>query len=247
MYRIGKNGIFIYVIKCIMNSSFIPNSASKSVTKVSTTPSATAKVSTPITRANSSYIMNASPSWIDRIKEIDLWIWVMIFVVLAFLGFNIFTYLGKITDMMISIWNSIAEWLNKHFGTNFAELAKQTINVSATGTKGAVDIVQGVSDTTIDTLSRNEQGISSVNEIKEPPPTNFDNIVQNGGVPNKGEGEVEAAPAYSSVGQVGQAGWCFIGEAQGTRTCSKVGQNDTCMSGDIYPTQDVCVNPNLRA
>ena len=138
-------------------------------------------------------------------------------------------------------------WVNKHFGTNFADLAKQTINVSATGTKGAVDIVQGVSDSTIDTLSKNEQGISSVNEVKEPPPTNFDNIVQNGGVPNKSAGEVEAAPAYSSVGQVGQAGWCFIGEAQGTRTCSKVGQTDTCMSGDIYPTQDVCVNPNLRA
>ena len=37
-----------------------------------------------------------------------------------------------------------------------------------------------VSDSTIDTLSKNEQGISSVNEVKEPPPTNFDNIVQNG-------------------------------------------------------------------
>lgn len=223
-----------------MNSSFIPNSASKS---------ATTRVPSPSAIDNSSYIMTANPSLLDRIKDVKWWVWIAIFFVLAFLGFNIFTYLGKITDMFISIWNSIIDWVNKRFGTNFADLAKQTINVSATGTKGAVDIVQGVSDTTIDTLSKNEQGISSVNEIKEPPPTDFDNIVQNGGVPNKSAGEVEAAPAYSSVGQVGQAGWCFIGEAQGTgiRTCSKVGQNDTCMSGDIYPTQDVCVNPNLRA
>ena len=227
-----------------MNSSFIPNSESKSATKA---PTPTTKAPTPTTK--SSYIMNTNPSWLDRLKNVKWWVWVILFFILAFLGFNIFTYLGKITDKLISLWNSIIEWINQHFGTNFADLAKQTIDVSATGTKGAVDIVQGASDTTIDTLSKNEQGISSVNEIKEPPPTNFDNIVQNGGVPNKGAGEVEAAPAYSSVGQVGQAGWCFIGEAQGTgtRTCSQVGQNDTCMSGDIYPTQDVCVNPNLRA
>jgi hypothetical protein len=25
-----------------------------------------------------------------------------------------------------------------------------------------------------------------------------------------------------------------------------VGMNDTCMSGDIFPTSAVCVNPNLR-
>jgi hypothetical protein len=26
-----------------------------------------------------------------------------------------------------------------------------------------------------------------------------------------------------------------------------VGPNDTCMSGDIFPSQDICVNPSLRA
>jgi len=27
----------------------------------------------------------------------------------------------------------------------------------------------------------------------------------------------------------------------------QVGVNDECMSGDVFPTNDVCVNPNLRA
>ena len=66
-------------------------------------------------------------------------------------------------------------------------------------------------------------------------------------MPSKSSDDVDAAPAYSSVGETGQAGWCYIGEDQGTRTCAKVGRNDVCMSGDIFPTQDVCVNPNLRA
>jgi len=44
----------------------------------------------------------------------------------------------------------------------------------------------------------------------------------------------------------GKAGWCFIGEDRGFRTCSQVGQNDQCLSGDIFPSQEICMNPNLR-
>ena len=44
-----------------------------------------------------------------------------------------------------------------------------------------------------------------------------------------------------------KAGWCYIGSEQGFRSCSQVGETDTCMSGNIFPTQDICVNPSLRA
>jgi cytoskeletal protein RodZ len=55
-----------------------------------------------------------------------------------------------------------------------------------------------------------------------------------------------ANDSYSSV-QQGKAGWCYIGSEEGYRSCSQVGEADTCMSGSIFPTQDICVNPNLRA
>jgi len=53
-------------------------------------------------------------------------------------------------------------------------------------------------------------------------------------------------PNDSSI-PTGKAGWCFIGQEQGIRTCSEIGVNDLCMSGDIFPTQAICMNPNLRA
>jgi hypothetical protein len=55
-----------------------------------------------------------------------------------------------------------------------------------------------------------------------------------------------ANDSYSSV-QPSKAGWCYIGTEAGYRSCSQVGEADTCMSGSIFPTQDICVNPNLRA
>jgi hypothetical protein len=42
-------------------------------------------------------------------------------------------------------------------------------------------------------------------------------------------------------------GWCLIGSYEGIRSCSNVGEADMCMSGDIFPSQDMCVNPNVRS
>ena len=60
-------------------------------------------------------------------------------------------------------------------------------------------------------------------------------------------GEDYVADDSTSPIQQGKMGWCFIGEDRGFRSCAYVGANDQCMSGDIFPSKDVCMNPNLRA
>ena len=58
----------------------------------------------------------------------------------------------------------------------------------------------------------------------------------------------EVTPAETAGGVAGGTpGYCYIGEDQGFRSCIEVGEGDVCMSGDIFPTQAVCINPNLRA
>jgi hypothetical protein len=44
-----------------------------------------------------------------------------------------------------------------------------------------------------------------------------------------------------------KSGYCYIGEDRGFRSCIEVSKDMNCMSGDIFPTMDVCVNPRLRA
>ncbi len=43
-----------------------------------------------------------------------------------------------------------------------------------------------------------------------------------------------------------KSGYCFIGEDRGFRSCIQVSESTKCMSGDIFPSMDVCVNPSLR-
>ena len=41
-------------------------------------------------------------------------------------------------------------------------------------------------------------------------------------------------------------GFCYVGEDRGVRTCVKINDSDVCMSGDIFPSNAICVNPSLR-
>lgn len=41
-------------------------------------------------------------------------------------------------------------------------------------------------------------------------------------------------------------GWCFIGKDRGYRSCLPVGKRDMCLSENIYPTREICINPSLR-
>ena len=51
----------------------------------------------------------------------------------------------------------------------------------------------------------------------------------------------EATPLQSST-----QGYCYIGTDRGVRTCTGVDSSTGCMSGDVFPTMDICVNPSLR-
>ena len=51
------------------------------------------------------------------------------------------------------------------------------------------------------------------------------------------------APVQSSYGD---QGYCYIGKHNDVRYCAKVSSRNKCMSGDIFPTIDICINPNLR-
>ena len=59
------------------------------------------------------------------------------------------------------------------------------------------------------------------------------------------EKEVDRGLSNSSVG-VKKEGYCYVGVTDGVRGCVKVYKDESCMSGNIYPTQEICMNPDLR-
>jgi len=43
-----------------------------------------------------------------------------------------------------------------------------------------------------------------------------------------------------------QSGHCYIGKWKGYRSCVSVNNANDCYSGEIYPTNELCVNPKMR-
>ena len=133
-----------------------------------------------------------------------------------------------------------------------AEGAKAVVNTSANVVTTGLSGVQNITPTQQNSTTKMKgQDINTSFPQGDVAHANTVNKAINSSTAQKQQvnGEDYQADEASSSIQNGapKAGWCYIGEDRGFRSCAEVGVNDTCMSGDIFPTQQICVNPNLRA
>ena len=196
-----------------------------------------------------------STSIFDGLKNINFTTWLLIILILAFLGFNIFVYLAKGTESIRSIFAPLFE---KVFGTALL-VTGETVDVAAegaktvvTGTANAVNTgLTAIQDVTPNSAnsSINSQSVQDTSSTQQNVSTDntLNKALNSSHNENQDATDYAAHEASSSVHSAGKAGWCFIGEDRGFRSCAQVGVNDQCMSGDIFPSQELCINPNLRA
>ena len=175
---------------------------------------------------------------------------ILIVLIIWVLIFNLFN-LGKVTDWIESIL--------KFFGYSTGETIKTTANVGAAGLTGSTNVAAGALAGGVNML---EKGLNLTPEEKSKSQSQSQG--QGQGQQQLGESAESAVLAKglanlkkmtpfpddaTSVTQSGgrsKSGYCYIGEDRGFRSCIKVGENDQCISGDIFPTMDICINPNLR-
>lgn len=167
------------------------------------------------------------------------------FFVLTLLGINLILYLGIYTEALADYFRPIFKTIAGFFGYTLAEGTKKTTETSAKGATVAVDVIadttKGVvdigKDATINTVNL-AQDLSDFDKLKlqlkhnkkeyeTPEPDDLDSEIQNNNPTKK-------------------AGYCLVGKSQGIRTCMKVTDKDICMSGEIFPSKQLCINPALR-
>jgi hypothetical protein len=174
--------------------------------------------------------------------------WIIIILILAFLGINVFAYLAKGTQETVSIFEQIFGPILKLFGLTALTTTKQAIETTATGAKAGIDIVEDTAIGAIDTITPGQTASSSL--PSQEAGSNSQKWKQDSleKALNNSNQNLEVMPddSRSSIQTTGKSGWCYIGEEQGVRVCSEVGVNDTCMSGDVFPSQAICMNPKLR-
>jgi hypothetical protein len=196
---------------------------------------------------------NSGTGFFEGIQNMSPTTWLLIILILAFLGFNIFVYLAKGTETINSVFSPIISMFSGIFG----DTVSQVVNVTAEGTKKIVNSTAGAIDTGLTEVqqiapNKASSSVSSVPVTKNQPDLMSNNslnkALNTSQSSQNSNNDYEADEASSNIqGGPPKSGWCYIGEDRGFRTCAEVGPNDKCMSGDIFPSQDLCVNPSLRA
>jgi hypothetical protein len=198
--------------------------------------------------------LSNSDGLFSGIANINITTWFLIILILAFLGFNIFVYLAQGTQAVADIFGPLVKTV---FGTTLA-VTGEVIDISAEGAKKVVGGTANVIEkglTAIQDITPNMsvapskvkgELISQQPTIEKQDQSTLNRALNTARTQQPVEKDYQAYEASTSVHSAGKSGWCYIGQDRGFRSCAQVGVNDTCMSGDIFPTHEICMNPNLR-
>ena len=179
------------------------------------------------------------PAAASMFSEMSVWKYILIIMVLAFLGLNIFTTLGDITDST----NKFLAPILSMVGYGVGETVKQTTNIAAKGVKFGADVAANTVDNTVSVMEKSiETGDVKFNRIDKDD-TTIVNVANKKIYPLP---EPDDATSSTQRNQKSKSGYCYIGEDRGFRSCIKVSDGDKCMSGDIFPSEEICLNPSLR-
>ena len=188
--------------------------------------------------------LESSPS-LNKSPSSSILFYIGLLLLLIVIGFFIFKYLGDISTAINNLVSSILSY--------FGQTAKQTVNISAQGSKGIIDAVASTSTAAINVLeNKPDKAINNTDNRFQPSNSTLDpnansnansNIAISNSILSKQNSD-DPDPYTSEI--TGKSGYCFVGMDSNVRSCVQVSTSDKCMSGNIFPSMELCVNPSLR-
>jgi hypothetical protein len=173
----------------------------------------------------------------------------LIFILLSFMGINIFSSLAEVSDWIGNTFGPIFRKFLGLIGMTTVKVSEKAVDVTASGAKTGIDIVSGTLDSGLDVIEGQLKNAKQSSDAKASTGTGS----ESNGALNTALAEAlpqipepDDATSNTQSNRTGKAGFCYIGEDRGFRSCIEVKENDKCMSGQIFPSSAICVNPNLR-
>ena len=162
----------------------------------------------------------------------------IILIILLGLGINVFNIFG---DILQSIMNVITPFISK-FLSSIGYSTGEAINVSAefasdsiiNGIELAEGAVKNVGDILIDASSNQGNSTTSLNSIEQEQ-RHLDEAVA-----DSPENTIQKSITSS------KQSWCLVGEYQNKRGCIPISESDKCLSGNVFPNQQMCLNPTFH-
>ena len=178
--------------------------------------------------SNNSLSMNNSISELFNFQQLIKY--GLVVIILALLGFNLFSHLGNLTDNIKDFLSPITNII----GNKTGKALETTTLTTAQGIKGIGNVTGNIIESGLDVVKHDLDGAKNdTTQISDPL------IVDEEPEPDTTDSVIQTTPKTGT-------GYCYVGEDRGIRSCVKINKNHKCMSGDIFPTREICINPKLR-
>ncbi len=196
------------------------------------TPVKMPSVKPPSFKAPTKNLSANSSEW-DMMSVVKIF---LIIVIIALLGFNVFAYLAKGTDVFKTFLES--------YGKYIPEGIKKTLNLTEKGAELGLDVAAGTIQDVKKVITK-ETGFKAKTWAARD--KKLEQSIDAGNFKGLNNFPLdEPDQSNSNIQENGKKGWCYVGTDRTFRSCIKVNESDKCMSGKIFPTKDICINPSLR-
>ena len=165
-----------------------------------------------------------------------------ILLILSFLGINLFTMFGTVIETIVAILGPFVAQVLSIFGYTTGSVLNKTADVVGDVAKTGVDVAEG-SLQSVGSILKD----ASRKHVDPTAASQLDNVLNVS--PNR-MNDPSPSPSESPIQKpitAGKTGWCLVGEYEGKRGCVEVGEQDKCMSGQLFASLNACANPNVFA
>jgi hypothetical protein len=182
----------------------------------------------------------------DMFSNKNTVIMLLIFLlILSFLGINLLNISGDIIQRISNIFGPVFVNFLSLFGYTTGTVINKTADVVADASKTGIDIAEGTAQSVGGLFLKASSNLSNqpYNEEPESKPQQPQKKPDSKPEP---EPDTTKNPIQKPISSV-KARWCLVGEYEERRGCIAINEHDKCLSGQVFPTQQMCLNPTYTS
>jgi len=173
-----------------------------------------------------------------------------VLLVLSFLGINLLASIGNLLQTISNVFGPLFTQILSVFGYTAGTVIDKSTDVVTDVAKSGIDLAGDTIQSAAELLkaaSRGNVAADAVNQLDNSfrygNSSNLDNAINNSkpGL-NQPVPDASVDPIQKPI-TAGKVNWCLVGEYQGKRGCIEVDDDSKCMSGQVFPSQNMCLNP----
>ena len=178
---------------------------------------------------------------LDTMFDFKTWLIVILVFVLMFsyLGINVLVLLGDTMQNFVDFVSPVITEFLILTGYSTGSVINKTADVVSDTAKETIDIAEGAVQNVGDLLMDAGKKRRNSNELDDTVQRHKGSEKTPEPVPDAPENTIQK-PITSS-----KYNWCLVGEYQNKRGCMPITESDKCLSGQVFPTQKMCLNPNI--